>query len=417
MSGRNFPCPVFRVISMQIFTLIPCVPFGIWAEMNTCDMRTLLRWDWQEALLHGSPRRNMPPTRGCTGKHHRGAAEADCHHSTNTIKSDPPAKVCARAMFPRVDRSCYHGCSCMWGCELRPLQLTCTRVATWSTQLSAVGGTTVASRQVLPSWCSRLDTEGSLLTRWRGAALKPSRAAITASSSSEKHRPLCFSSLRKQRDFRSWWVSLWFQSPRDVSSEKRKKKKSWVAGAGSAGADPGRCSITSQHQQLPRYAAHPYTNGSRLGSVVPDNKIARVAVKWILSLFTSLQLAPCIIYLMAFALFSWRFSSFISSGDNSELHVRWEDVTLAQSWWLKLNIAFFTESANLWWMNALANINHRSSAQMATVNGNRIIPVDSVYVTFRFNLSRAVLTKFAKRTSFNLEQSVTNVASKAQPLR
>lgn len=173
MSGRNFPRPVFWVISMQIFTLIPCVPFGIWAEMNTCDMRTLLRWDWQEALLHGSPRRNMPPTRGCTEKHHRGAAEADCHHSTNTMKSDPPAKVCARAMFPRVDRSWYHGCSCMWGCELRPLQLTCTRVATWSTQLSAVGGTTVASRQVLPSWCSRLDNEGSLLIHWRGAALKP----------------------------------------------------------------------------------------------------------------------------------------------------------------------------------------------------------------------------------------------------
>lgn len=128
-------------------------------------------------------------------------------------------------------------------------------------------------------------------------------------------------------------------------------------------------------------AAHPFTNDSCLGSVVPNNKIARVAVKWILSLFTSLQLAPCIIYLMAFALFSRRFSSFITSGDNSELHVRWEDVTLIQSWWLKLMITFFfffLQSANLWWMKALANINHRSSAHIANVNDNQIIPVKSL---------------------------------------
>lgn len=38
-----------------------------------------------------------------------GAAEANCHHSTNYIKSDPPAKVCAGVMFLGVDRSWYHG--------------------------------------------------------------------------------------------------------------------------------------------------------------------------------------------------------------------------------------------------------------------------------------------------------------------
>lgn len=38
-------------------------------------------------------------TRGCTGKHHWG--EGNCHRSTNTIKSDPPAKVSVRVMFLR----------------------------------------------------------------------------------------------------------------------------------------------------------------------------------------------------------------------------------------------------------------------------------------------------------------------------
>lgn len=69
-----------------------------------------------------------------------------------------------------------------------------------------------------------------------------------------------------------------FKRPRDAISEKRKKKKihGWLV---QGGVDPGRCSTPSQHQQLLHYTPHPHTNDNRLGSVVPNNKIARVAVK------------------------------------------------------------------------------------------------------------------------------------------
>lgn len=42
-TGRNLPHQDFHVISMQIFTFVPRVPFELWAQMNTRDERTLLR--------------------------------------------------------------------------------------------------------------------------------------------------------------------------------------------------------------------------------------------------------------------------------------------------------------------------------------------------------------------------------------
>lgn len=42
-SGRNLPHQDFHVISMQIFTFVSRVPFGLWAQMNTRVERTLLR--------------------------------------------------------------------------------------------------------------------------------------------------------------------------------------------------------------------------------------------------------------------------------------------------------------------------------------------------------------------------------------
>lgn len=176
-------------------------------------------------------------------------------------------------------------------------------------------------------------------------AQMPSRATVTASRSPEQRRPLCVSSLQKQRDFWSWWVSLWLQRPGEVITvcenkiTKKKTAHGWrvqqAAWTCCGGVNPGSCSTPAQH---PHVMQHIHRNDSRLGSVVAHNKSARVAVKWILSLFTSPQLAMCIIYLMAFALFSRRFSGFTSSVDNSELRVRWEGVTLiAESWRLKLS--------------------------------------------------------------------------------
>lgn len=259
---------------MQIFTLIPCVPFGIWAEMNTRNMRTLLRWDWQEALLYGWPRRNMPPTHGRKGKHHwGGGGEADCHHSTNTIKSDPPAKTCVRVTFLHVARGWYHGCSSLWGCELH----TCPRVATWSTQLSGCWG---HDRRFLP---------GPALVWIKREVCSPAEAALLwcppepPSQPAEARRSIAHYVFPHYRSSVASGVDgclCDFRGHATTSlSNNNKKKQPWRAGAGSAGGDPGRCSIPSQHQQLQRYAAHPCTNDSRLGSVVLNNKIARVVVK------------------------------------------------------------------------------------------------------------------------------------------
>lgn len=213
-SGRNLPHQDFHVISMQIFTFVPRVPFGLWAQMNARVERTLLRWDSQEALLHGSPRRNMPPTHGWTGMHGHKSGLPSQH---KYYQSDLPAKKHARVVFFRSGWSWHGGGRSMRGRDLQSLQLTRTRVTTPLTR-RLFWGSTVASCDVLPSCCSHLANEEicSPADVPPRRAQMPSGAAIAASGSPEQRRPLCVSSLRKQRDFWSWWVSPWLQRPEEA---------------------------------------------------------------------------------------------------------------------------------------------------------------------------------------------------------